>query len=498
MSPAPDATARTEQTLKADDLQPRDRRALVAIDLGAESCRVSLLRWRQDGPSIHLVHRFPNRAVEIAGELRWDLSAIRRELVQGLVRCAESAPEGIRALAVDGWAVDYLRLTEAGEPAQDPFCYRDERTLASEAEVHERISAGRMRELTGVQIQRINTLYQFLADHPEMRCRPWLNLPEAILHWLGGRAVAELTNASHTQLLGLDQYWCREIFDALGLSMENTPELVPPGTDVGQLSGELARLPALRNTRLIAPACHDTASAIAAIPDPGSDWAYISSGTWSLVGTLLDAPLNSPAACEANFTNLAAAGGKILFHKGVNGLWILRQCMESWNAAGAALTVQEVVEAAAEHAAPSCTLQVDDPDLLLQGGMPERINAQLQRRGLPTLSTDAKDAGRLASFLFHSLAARYAEVLSRIAELTGRRFRRLYIVGGGSQNALLNRLTAEATGLPVHGAATESSTLGNFAIQLASLERTLPGAPGYAEICRWADRLSGSMREGGA
>ncbi len=484
----PEASLR--ENMAAGDQSLRDRRALVAIDLGAESCRVSLLRWLAHGPSIQLIHRFPNRAVEFGGELRWNLQEIQRELVLGLVRCAETASEGIRSIGVDGWAVDYVRLNPEGEPVGDPFCYRDPRTLAAEIAAHERLSAEHMRELTGVQIQRINTAYQLLADHPSHRTLPWLNLPEYILHWLGGRPVAERTNATHTQLVGLDGNWSEQVFNGLELLQSAAPELVDAGTDLGRLSGRLAELPAFHDTRLIAPACHDTASAVAAIPDQRDDWAYISSGTWSLVGTLLDAPLNTPEACEANFTNLAAAGGKVCFHKGVNGLWILRQCLESWNEAGARLSIVDVVEFAAAHPDRGYALEVDDPELLLQGNMPERINAQLRRRGLPEMSPEPEHAGELASFLFHSLAARYAEVLHRIAQLTGREFRRLYIMGGGSQNALLNRLTSRATGLPVHAAAPESSTLGNFAIQLASLEALPTGIARYGEICEWAKRLT--------
>jgi rhamnulokinase len=466
-------------------LTPDDLRALVAIDLGAESCRVSLLRWHGDRPCITLVHRFRNEAMHIGDELRWPINLIFDQLLIGLRKCAEIATEGIRSIAVDGWAVDYVRLDDNGIALEDPFCYRDPRTVAAEEKAHALLSAARMREVTGIQLSRINTAYQLVAEQPHLRDRPWLNLPEYILHRLGASRVAERTNASHSQLLDLDGNWSEEIFSALNLDISLAPAVVQAGAEIGKLQGTLTEIPAFKDTRLIAPACHDTASAIAGIGDPSYDWAYISSGTWSLVGALLDAPVHTPESAAANFTNLAAAEGKILFHKGVNGLWLLRQCMDTWCAAGATLTIPEVVASAEAVPPPAHLIEVDDPDLLLQGNMPARINTQLRRRGLPELDPAPANAAAIASLIFHSLAARYAEVLTLIERLSGRHFRHLHIVGGGSQNALLNRLTEEATGLRIKGTQAESSTLGNFAVQLAALHRN--GSSN--SVSGWATRL---------
>jgi len=484
-----------------DAITPTDPRALVAIDLGAESCRVSLLRWKDSEaheklsrePHIQLVHRFPNAAVESADGLHWGLDGILAGLHEGLRKCAAIATEGIRSIAVDGWGVDYVRLAPDGRPVAPPFCYRDERTVVAEPSLHARISAARMRELTGIGILRINTAYQLFADDANLRALPWLNLPEFILHTLGARPVSERTLASHTQLLSMPTAdspgeWCDEIVRQLDIPPSAMPALVNPGTDIGQLTGPLASLPAYKATRLIAPACHDTASAIAAIPDAGDDWAYISSGTWSLVGTLLPHPNNSQRARDENFTSLIGADGAICFHKNVNGMWLLRQCMETWAAEGAALDIAQLVAAAAHAPVPAYTLDVDDPDLLLSGRMPHRINAQLHRRSLPELDPSPANAPAMAAFLFHSLAARYAEVLSSVAAITGKRLRKLYIMGGGSQNELLNTLTAKATGLEVLRAGTECSTVGNFAVQLATLEHT----PGSRPTCAWAARLAHS------
>src|SRR5207245_2700939 len=210
------------------------------------------------------------------------------------------------------------RVDAGGKALADPFCYRDERTIKAERALHRKISAERLRELTGVQLIRINTLYQLYADQLQglPDGRQWLNLPEYILSRWGGARVAELTNATHTQMVELYQrQWCREIFSAAHLDLASAAKIVPPGTEIGRVSGALAQLPSLRDTELIAPACHDTASAIAGIPATGNDWAYISSGTWSLVGTLLEQPQNGEAVAEENFTNLGAVGDRICFHK---------------------------------------------------------------------------------------------------------------------------------------------------------------------------------------
>ena len=482
---------------------PTDRRALVAVDLGAESCRVSLLQWSQEAPKVTLVHRFANAPRESDG-LRWDLGMIEAGVDEGLQRCAEMASEGVRSIAVDGWAVDYVRIDtdNKGRPVADPFCYRDERTIKAEQMLHRRISPERMRELTGIQLLRINTLYQLFADSLAGRPRNelWLTLPEYMLARWGGARVVEYTNASHTQLTELyKQQWSREIFQAAQLDLTAAPKIVPPGTVVGQLLGPLSKLPALRDVALIAPACHDTASAIAGIPAMGDDWAYISSGTWSLVGTLVEQPRNGDAARSDNFTNLGAVGSQTCFHKNVNGMWLIRQCIAHWAGQGTEWTVEDLVAAAEEQPIPQpgTLLDVDDPDLLLQGHMPERINAQRLKRGLPVVDESAANAPAFASLIFHSLAARYAEVLERVALHSGKRLKRLFVVGGASRNAFLNRLTQEATGLEVFRGSPESSTVGNFAVQLAVLDGNRNADSGVhgEPVSAWAGMLVAAMRE---
>ncbi len=450
-----------------------------------------MLSWLDGQPHVELVHRFANGPVRHAdGSLRWPLKQIVEGVEDGLRLCAAAAPAGIRSIAVDGWAVDYVRLDAHGEPLEDPFCYRDERSIAAEASLHARVSTERLRELTGVQLQRLNTVYQLHADRLaglDAGCR-WLNLPEYMLARWGGAPVAEYTNATHTGMVELDnRVWSDEIVEAAGIDMATMPTLVPPGTLLGKVSGELAKLPAFGDTELIAPACHDTASAIAGIPATGDDWAYISSGTWSLVGTVLEKSCNWPSTRGDGFTNLGGVGNRICFHRNVNGLWILKQCMEAWAEAGGAWELTELLGQAERATAPAGGLEVDEPDLVLPDDMPARINAQRIARGLAAVDESPAGAPLMTRLILEGLADRYRQVLERVAANSGKTLRKLYVVGGGSRNALLQRLTAEATGLKVHLGSPESSTVGNFAVQLAVLEDAAAGGDGLCDaVAGWA------------
>jgi rhamnulokinase len=449
--------------------------ALVAIDLGAESCRVSLLRWRGDEPGISMVRRFENGPQDRGPDgWRWDLERILKELDAGLRSCAELAPEGIASIGATGWAVDYVRLDAAGKPLGPPYCYRDERAQIAMRYVHRIIPAETLYARTGVQIQPINTIYQLYADRRKNipDSAPWVNLPEYILHWLGGPRVAEYTNATHTGLVDAEtRSWSDEIFADLGMDRTAAPEIVAPGTALGPLRDELRQLSAFATTQLVAPACHDTASAIAGIPEPPGTWAYISSGTWSLVGVPLAESLRTREALAGGFTNLGAADGGILFHRGIPGMWLLRQCMNAWDRERG-WNLADLIAAAQRLPEPDGLLDLDDPSLLPPGDMTARINAQREARGFQSLPDGCDAAPHYANLIFHSLAARYGSLLSEIEEMMGRYPHHICVVGGGSQNEYLNALTAQSTGLPVQRCSAESSTLGNFALQWARIEQS--------------------------
>lgn len=484
---------------------PADGRAIVAVDLGAQSCRVSLLRWREGEPRVELVSRTPNAPVFHDGELRWNLSALCDAADEGLRRCAAIASEGIAAVGVTGWAVDYVRLeshldsqTADGAPSlpiADPFCYRDARTTSAFQQVHHRISPETLYALTGIQGLPLNTLYQLFADNASgvPKNLRWLNLPEYMLYRWGARPVAEYTNATHTGMVEFGtKQWSPEIFQAAGIDPVTAPQIVPPGSIVGRLRGPLSDLPALRDTLLIAPACHDTASAIAGIHASGDDWAYISSGTWSLVGTVLEQPCASPEAARLGFTNEGGFGGSICFLRNVNGLWLLSQCEEAWQAAGERWTTEDLIDAAEKLPRPQFLLDVDDPEFIAPREMPQKIARQLERNhGVAAAAISSPPA--VANLIFHSLAARYATCLREVEVLSGKKFRRLFIVGGGCRNRLLNRLTQQATGLALECGVSESSTIGNFSVQISALseqtQSTANNGPHRETVAFWAGKL---------
>jgi len=469
-----------------------EQRARVAIDLGGESCRVSLLRWRDGIPAVEVVYRIPNGPVQRGATLHWPLDTILAGIEQGLRQAARKSPEGIASIAVDGWAVDYVRLGADGRPLHDPFCYRDERTIPAKAAADLFAPPLDIFRRSGAQPLRINTVYQLLADSASGidTSAPWVCLPEYVLHWLGGRLVAEYTNATHTGLVDVATGdWSHELFELLGIPIEAAPPIVPAGTILGLVQGVLAALDAFRETELIAPACHDTASAIAGIPVSLESTAYICSGTWSLVGTLNATPITSLEALNARFTNQGAAAGSFCFHTNVNGMWLLKQCMESWSGEGRALTIEEIVSEAAACKSSPGIIDVDADPLLLAGKMPERINHELSQRGLDPIADVTGNEPIFARVIFESLASRYATAVSSLEKMLGRKLERIHILGGGSLNKLLTELTAQRTGLPIETGEVESSTVGNFAVQLAASETN--GGRLSAKATRyWARRLS--------
>jgi rhamnulokinase len=472
------------------------RQAIVAVDLGAESCRVSLLRFQGYQQVFQIVHRCANGPIQTERGLVWDFEYILTEILEGLHKCVDLAPEGIASIGVDGWAVDNVRLDASGHAIGSPFCYRDERTVGPREKLHARISPVELYELTGAQDIRINTVNELYADSLDgvPADRRWLTLPEYLLYRIGGERVCEYTNATHTRMLNIhNKQWSKEIFAAAGLPLDGAPKVVQPGADVGKLADPLAKLPAFQCTRLIAPACHDTASAIAGIPATGDDWAFVSSGTWSLVGTVVNNSISGEEARNENFTNRGGIGGTIYLLKNVNGMWMLKQCLDHWRTKGVTWDIGQLIDACRLVEPPNRLLDVDHPDLMLPGDMPSRTNAQLIRNGT-SLPEDPSYGPRYASLIFHSLAARYAAVLKNLSKLTSKKFKRIFIVDGGSRNAYLNSLVEAATGAKVIPASTESSTVGNFAIQLAASEGWTAGTGVSAEsVAQWASILNTSI-----
>lgn len=462
--------------------------ARVAIDLGAESCRISLLRWKGEEPEIEVIHRLPNGPVHRDESLCWPLKEILAGLEEGLRKAAAAAPEGIASIGVDSWSVDYVRLGPGGEILREPFCYRDERTVAAKAAADKIIAPLEIFQRTGAIPHRINTVYQLMADPAAEieKHAPWVMLPEYVLYWLSGRRVAEYTNATHSGLVSLKTGgWDTELFEMLGLPLDAAPQMVQAGTVLGPLWGPLTSLDAFRKTQIIAPATHDTASAIAGIPADLSAAAYISSGTWSLVGTVTQAPVTTEQAFKAGYTNLGAANGGLLFHSLINSMWVLKQCMDGWAAEGRAWPIEILVEEAAKCNTATGVLDMDAESLMLDTDMPQRINTELTKRGFEAIPDWPGNEPVFARTIFESLALRYASATADLEKMLGCKMERIHMIGGATRNKLLVGLTGQRTGLPVQIGETESSTVGNLAAQLAASEAGgKPATP--AAVRKWA------------
>ena len=306
----------------------------------------------------------------------------------------------------------------------------------------------------------MNTVYQLLAD-PAAGIDPnaaWMMLPEYILSWLGARRVSEYTHATHTGLVDVKTGdWSEEVFHRLGLSLEAAPPIVQPGTVVGRVKGPLSALDAFRETQLIAPACHDTASAIAGIPTSLRSGAYISSGTWSLVGALTSVPVTTKVAFDSGYTNLGAATGELMFHNLINSMWVLKQCMDSWAAQGRAWKIEEIVQQAGACNVSTGFLDMDSEALMLDTEMPQRINNELTRLGYDPIPDVAGNEPLFARLIFESLSVRYAAAIAGPEKMLGRKLTSIHMLGGANRNKVLVRLTEERTGLPVEIGETEST-----------------------------------------
>jgi len=439
----------------------------LAIDLGAGSGRAILGRLSASGVLLQEVHRFQYAPRQAAGHLRWEFGAVLDGIRHG-IRCAQTAVSSldghIDSIGVDSWGVDYGLLDESGSLIEDPVCYRDARTAGLVDDVCGRISREEIFARTGIQFLPLNTLYQLVAHLREglpAGTAQLLLVPDLCHHALCDSRVTERTNASTTQLLRVDEgRWDPLLFERLGLPLQIMPDVVPAGTELGTLSTRHQRELSVGPVRVIAPATHDTASAVAGTPlTPG--WAYISSGTWSLVGVERDTPLVNSAVAHANFTNEAGAAGTVCFLKNVRGLWILEACRREWETAGVKCDLATLLDEVDAVGGIAGLVFPDHPRFF----NPPSMIAELRRHLIETKQPPPDEPVLLAKVILDSLAFRYASVINTIEALTGRHIPGIHIVGGGALNGYLNQATANATGRPVLAGPAEATATGNLVVQ---------------------------------
>jgi rhamnulokinase len=450
----------------------------IAVDLGAGSGRVFLAGAAPGEFTLQEVRRFSYPASHLDGHLRWDFPKIFAEIKAGLTEAGRRAREldrPIFSIGVDSWGVDYGLTSAQGELIENPICYRDQRTQGVMEQVFTRVPREEIFERTGIQLLPFNTLFQLYAHtHTEGRildgATRLLMIPDLVNFFLTGRAVTEYTNATTTQMLNASsETWDREMLDRLELPSRVLGELVPAGSDLGLLKPALADELRLEGVRVVAPATHDTGSAVAGTPLRDA-WAYVSSGTWSLVGVERARPLISSEVARSNFTNEGGAFGTIRFLKNVTGLWILESCRREWGERGLDVDYESLLDEVSSIEGCGAIIFPDDQRFFNPAVMLDAIDQQL-------VETGSSDQFRLSNPAFitktilDSLALRYASVLRTIESLTGHKIEGVHIVGGGSRNDYLNSATATATGLPVTAGPVEATVIGNVLVQAIAAGR---------------------------
>ncbi len=445
----------------------------LAIDLGAESGRIMAGLW--NGKTIHLeeVHRFPNGPVVLADSLRWDVLRLWAEIQNGLTLAARKYGKSVVSVGADTWGVDFVLLTRNGEMLGQPYHYRDARTNGMVEKAFRKMSRAEIFAQTGLQFMQLNTLFQLLAfreQRPEL-----LDLTDSLLfmpdffHWaLSGSRVAEFTIASTSQCLNpLTRNWATPLLKKFDLPPGIFSKIVPPGSNLGGLRPRVAEMTGLKNVHVVAPPSHDTASAVAGVPTANtgrSNWAYLSSGTWSLMGVEVGKASLSPRTQELNLTNEGGLDGTYRLLKNIMGLWLVQQCKRRFDAQGRSYEYEQLAALAAKAPPLRSLVNPDDPRFLNPPDMPKAIQEFCRETGQRIPKTE----GELVRCAYESLALKYRQVLGWLEELTGNRMEVIHIVGGGSKSKILNQFTADACQRPVIAGPVEATAMGNLLVQARS------------------------------
>ncbi len=436
----------------------------LAIDLGAESGRGFIGTFDGQQIGLEVVHRFPNGGIRVLDSLHWDLLFLWKEIKQTLSMCTDV---GLTSIGVDTWGVDFGLIDASGQLLGMPHHYRDERTDGMLEAACERMPKAEIFEQTGAQFMQINTLYQLLSmvltESPLLQvARTFLTIPDLINFWLTGRKVSEFTNATTTQLFNpRTANWSKPVCDCLQIPSEILPEIIFPGEEIGELLPSVSQETGLSSISIVAPACHDTGSAVAAVPASGDNWAYISSGTWSLMGVELNSPMITDQALALNFTNEGGVNRTSRFLKNIMGLWLVQECRRTWAQQGDEMGYDQMTQLAREAPAFSVLIDPDDTVFLPAGDMPKRIVDYCQQTGQTPPSTP----GAIVRCALESLAFKYRWTLEQIETVCNRQIDTVHIVGGGTQNRLLCQFTADATGRQVIAGPVEATAIGNIAVQ---------------------------------
>ncbi|MET8998158.1 rhamnulokinase family protein [Amycolatopsis sp. NPDC004169] len=445
---------------------------MAAVDLGASSGRVMAGTVGPSRLAVEEVRRFPNGGVRAGPALYWDILGLYRESVAGIREAGR-----LDGVGIDSWAVDYGLLDDRGALLGNPVHYRDSRTDGVPAKVAGLVSARSLYDVTGLQQLPFNTLYQLVSEGDRLEAASTvLLIPDLLNHWLTGSIGAERTNASTTQLYDVRaRTWATSLASQVGIPPRLLPPLRDPGTVVGT-ADELAGLP------VVAVGSHDTASAVVAVPaSPETNFAYISSGTWSLAGLELAAPELSDEALAANFTNEGGVDGTIRFLRNVMGLWVLSETLRTWSAPD----LPGLLAAAAAAPPLAAVVDIDAPEFLPPGDMPSRIEAACRATG----QRPPADRPAVVRCIVDSLALAHRRTIHEAARITGRQVDVIHLVGGGARNELLCQSTADACGVPVLAGPVEAAALGNVLVQARALGEDLPDLTAMRALVRETQQI---------
>ena len=439
----------------------------IACDLGAESGRVVLGTLAGGKLETEEIHRFLNLPVSYLGSTRWDILLMFRELKTALRKIAKrNIP--IKSLSVDSWGVDYVWSGASQAMLIPPYIYRDPRTESCYQRALQEIGKELIYAETGIQFMVINTLYQVMADLERSQdilqmAQGFLGIADFFNFLFSGVRRAEMSFASTTQLYNpVQKTWSKLLCDLIGLTSRLLPEIIPAGTALGPLLAEVEKETGLKNVQVVATCSHDTGGAVAAVPaNELPDWAYLSSGTWSLIGVELRAPLLTPEARQSGFTNEVGVGGSIRFLRNIIGLWMLQECRREWEREGRVFDYADLMNMAGESEPLRILLNPDDPRFVKSGDMPAKIEAFCCETHQPIPQTP----GQFVRAILESLALLYRDTLNLLETITSRTIRHLHIVGGGSRSDLLNQLVADATSRVVLAGPVESTAIGNILVQ---------------------------------
>jgi rhamnulokinase len=457
----------------------------AAIDLGAESGRVVLGAVSDQKIELTELHRFPNGPVRTINELHWDTLRLWSEMKTGVGKAAQQAG-GLKGVGIDTWGVDFGLLGKGDALLGNPFHYRDARNDGILEKAFKIVPREEVFRQTGIQFMQFNTVFQLLAmklggSQILDAAESLLLMPDLFNFWFTGRKCNEFSNATTTQAYDPRAgKWAKDLITRFGLPAKIFGEIVPSGTVLGPMRPDVRDEIRCGDVPIIAPATHDTGSAVAAIPVTGDEpWAFLSSGTWSLVGMEVDQPIINEQSLKFNFTNEGGVGGTIRFLKNIMGLWLVQECRRTWERAGRAYSYAELADLAGAAKPFAAIVDPDDPSFLAPGDMPSRIQAYCKKTGQAALG----EPGEMVRACLESLALVYRQTLERVEACTGRRAEVIHIVGGGSQNRHLSQWAADATGRTVVAGPVEATALGNVVVQ-AVATGVLPDIRAARELIR--------------